>query len=320
MRHFKRFLRASCGLLALASAAGAWAAWPEGPVTLVAPYPAGGNADAMARLMAQALGPRIGQTVIVENRAGAGGMLGSQFVARAKPDGQTFLLGAFSNVLNEFFYKKKLLDLRKDLVPVAQIVSIPNYIAVAADSKINSLADLIAAAKASPDALTCATSGIGTSGHLVCEMLKQSLGLKIGIVPYRGGAPAITDVMGGQATFLGINETLPYIKDKRLKGLAVTSAQRSPMAPQLAPAAETVPGLELVSWYGVFAPAGTPPEIVNKLSVEIAASLKSAEVVQRLSLLGASPVGSSPKEFSEFVNRELVRWEQVIKPLNIALD
>jgi tripartite-type tricarboxylate transporter receptor subunit TctC len=320
MRHLERLLKASCAVVALAFSMSASAAWPERPITLIAPYPAGGNADAMARLMAQALGQRLGQTVIVENKPGAGGMLGSQQAARAKPDGHTFLLGALSNVLNEYFYKQKLLDLRKDLVPVSQLVTIPNYIAVAPSSKLNSLADLVANAKANPDKLTCATSGIGTSGHLVCEMLNQHAGVKISIIPYRGGAPAITDVMGGQATFIAINESLPYIRDNRLKGLAVTSNQRSSMAPQLPPASETVPGVALVSWYGVFAPAGTPPEIVTRLSAEIAASLKSKEVLDRLTLLGASPVGSSPKEFADFVSQELVRWEKVIKPLNISLD
>lgn len=320
MRHFKKFLRGSLALVALAASMGASAAWPERPVTLIAPYPAGGNADAMARLVAQDLSAKIGQPVIVENKAGAGGMLGSQYVARAKPDGYTFLLGALSNVLNEFLYKKKLLDLRQDLMPVSQVASIPNYFAIAPNPKVKSLRDLINEAKARPGSLTCATSGVGTSGHLACEMLKQRAGLDLVIVPYRGGAPAIIDVIGGHATFLAINEVLPYIRDKRLQGLAVTSAQRSPMAPELPAAADTVPGFDLVSWYGVFAPKGTPPEIIGKVSASIADSLKSAESVGRLSTLGATPVGSSPKEFSGFVNDELARWEKIIKPLNIALD
>jgi tripartite-type tricarboxylate transporter receptor subunit TctC len=300
--------------------AGAAAAWPERPITLVAPYPAGGNADAMARLVAQSLGNKLGQPVIVENKPGAGGMLGSQYVARAKADGHTFLLGALSNVLNEYFYRNKLLDLRKDLVPVTQLVTIPNYFAVAAGSKISTMPDLIEQAKAQPGQLTCATSGVGTSGHLACEMLSRRAEIKIVIAPYKGGAPAITDVLGGHAHFLAINEVLPYIRDKRLKGLAVTSAERSPMAPELPPVAATVPGFELVSWYGLFAPAGTPPELVNKFGTEVAAVLGSREVRERLATLGASPVGSSPKEFASFVNEELLRWERVIKPMNIYLD
>jgi tripartite-type tricarboxylate transporter receptor subunit TctC len=315
----KTFPKLACALLAAVSFA-ASAAWPDKPVTLVAPYPPGGNADAMARLVAQGLSAQLGQPVIVENKPGAGGMVGSQFVARANPDGYTFLLGAFSNVLNEFFYKKRLLDLRRDLVPVSQVASIPNYFAAGPNTKIETLADLIRQAKAQPGRLTCATSGVGTSGHLACEMLKQRAGLDILIVPYRGGAPAITDVIGGHAQFLAINEVLPYIRDKRLKGLAVTSAHRSPFAPELPPAADTLPGFELVSWYGVFAPAGTPPDIVAKLGAAVAGSIKTKDSVERLALLGATPVGSAPKEFSAFVNAELARWETILKPLNISLD
>jgi tripartite-type tricarboxylate transporter receptor subunit TctC len=320
MRHGLNLLRGACAVLGLAVSMAASAAWPERPVTLVAPYPAGGNADAMARLVAQELGTRIGQPVIVENKPGAGGMLGSQQVVRSKPDGYTFLLGALSNVLNEFMVRQKPFDLRKDLVPVAQVASIPNYFAASPNAKLQSLADLIREAKARPGKLTCATSGIGTSGHVACEMLRQRTGVDILIVPYKGGAPAITDVLGGHATFLAINEVLPYIRDKRLTGLAVTSAQRSSMAPDLAPASDTVPGFELVSWYGVFAPAGTPPDIVAKVSGAVAASLKTKESADKLALLGASPVGSSPGEFAEFVKLELDRWEKLIKPLNISLD
>lgn len=315
----KTFPKLACALLAAVSFA-ASAAWPDKPVTLIAPYPPGGNADAMARLVAQSLGAKLGQPVIVENKAGAGGMLGSQFVARANPDGYTFLLGAFSNVLNEFFYKNKLLDLRKDLVPVSQVASIPNYFAVAPTLKVDSMADLIKEAKARPGRLTCATSGVGTSGHLACEMLKQRTGADILIVPYRGGAPAITDVIGGHAHILAINESLPYIRDKRLKGLAVTSAKRSPFAPELPPVADTLPDYEMVSWYGVFAPAGTPPDIVAKVSAAVADAMKTKEAADRLAVLGATPVGSTPKEFTAFVQSELVRWEKILKPLNINLD
>ena len=318
MRQIRKFMRAACTVATLAVSMGAMAAWPERPVTLVAPYPAGGNADAMARLVAQELGARLGQTVIVENKPGAGGMLGSQYVARAKPDGYTLLLGALSNVLNEYMYRQKLLDLRRDLAPVSQVASIPNYFAASPSAKLSSLADLIREARARPGKLTCATSGIGTSGHVVCEMLRQRAGILI--VPYKGGAPAITDVIGGHANFLAINEVLPYIRDKRLTGLAVTSASRSPMAPDLPPASDTVPGLELVSWYGVFAPSGTPSDIVAKLNAAITAALKTKESADRLALLGASPVGSSPTEFAQFVKLELDRWEKVLKPLNIALD
>jgi tripartite-type tricarboxylate transporter receptor subunit TctC len=320
MRRITKLLRALGVLAAVTLSTSTSAAWPERPVTLVAPYPAGGNADAMARLIAHELSGRIGQTVIVENKPGAGGMIGSQYVAHAKPDGYTFLLGALSNVLNEYMFKQKLLDLRKDLTPVTQVASIPNYFAASPGLEIHTLAELIREAKAKPGRLICATSGLGTSGHIACEMLRQRAGVEIAIVPYRGGAPAITDVMGGHASFLAINEVLPYIRDQRLTGLAVTSTTRSPMAPQLPPAADTLPGFELVSWYGVFAPAGVPPEIVSKISGAIAAAVKTKDSTDKLAVLGATPVGSTPAEFGEFVKRELERWEKIVKPLNIALD
>ena len=298
----------------------AFAQWPEKPVTLVAPFPPGGNADLLARQVGNALSTSLGRPVIVENKPGAGGMIGSQYVARAKPDGYTFLVGSFANVLNEFFYTKKLIDLKKDLVPVTQLVSIPNYIAVSNESKYRNFKDLLDDARARPERVSCATSGVGTSSHLICEMLNQQLGLKISTVPYKGGIPAITDVIGGQATFVAANEALPYIKDKRLKGLAVTSPQRSPLAPDLSAVAEVVPGFSMVSWYGVFAPVGTPREVVDKMASAIAAAVKTAAMKERLDTIGATAVGSTPAEFTTFVASDLARWEKIVKPLNIRLD
>ena len=323
MKHLYRACRTMLRLsavIATLSASSAFAEWPDKPITLIAPFPPGGTADTLARQVGTALSASLGKPVIVENKPGAGGMIGSQFVARAKPDGYTFLLGSFANVLNEFFYTKKLVDLKKELVPVGQLVSIPNFVAVGPSSKYNSLKDLVEDAKARPGQLTCATSGVGTSPHLVCEMLNQQLGLKITPVPYRGGIPAITDVIGGQATFVAANEALPYIKDKRLKGLAVTSPQKIPMAPELAPVADVAPGFSMVSWYGIFAPVGTPKDVVDKMSVAVATAVKSPTMKERLDTIGATPVGSSPAAFTTFIAADLTRWEKIVRPLNIQLD
>lgn len=323
MRRNRILRRSPARLLAIAlvtTAFAAQAAWPEKPVTIVAPFPAGGNADVLARQVGNALTASLNQPIIVENRPGAGGMLGSQYVARAKPDGYTFLIGALSNVLNEFFYAKKLLDTRKDLIAVSQLVSIPNWVGVSPNSKYSSMKELLDDAKAHPDKVTCGTSGIGTTSHLICEMLNQQLGTKISSVPYKGGIPAMTDVMGGQTTFVAVNEALPYIKDKRLKGLAVSSAERSPMAPDLPAIAETVPGVSLVSWYGIFAPVGTPKDIVDKFSAALAAAVKNPAMKDRLDSLGATPVGSTSEEFTKFIAADFVKWEKVVKPLNIRLD
>jgi len=299
----------------------AHAAWPEKPITIVAPWPPGGNADIQARLVAQILNDALGsQTVLVENRPGAGGMVGARSVARTDPDGHTFMIGALAHVLGEFFYKNKLLDIRQDLVAVTQISSIPNYIVVAPGSKYHSLQALFDVARENPDTVTCAVPGIGTVAHLVCEQFNQQLGIRIPIVPYRGGAAAITDVIGGQVTFFAGNEGLPFIRDGRLKGLAVTSLQRSALAPEIAPVSELLSGYDISSWYGLFAPAGTSPEVVARVSQIVTDALTQPAIKERLAALGATPVGGTPATFGAFVNAEFDRWAQVAKSLNIRLD
>ncbi len=307
-------------VLLLGTSFSALAAWPDKPIVIVVPFPPGGNTDILARLVGQKLSISLGQPVIVENKPGAGSMIGSQVVARAKPDGYTFLMGSIANVLNNFFYKKPLYDISKDLMPVSQLVAVPNYLAVNNSVKAQSVSDIIAMAKATPDKISCASSGVGTSPYLSCELLRTMAGVNMVTVAYKGGVPAMQDVMGGQATMVIANEALPYIKDKRLKGIAVTTAVRTPLAPDLPTIAETLPGFDVTSWYGVFAPTGTPREIVNKISAEIASILKIPEVEKRLESLGATPVGSSPKEFGDYVNAEMIRWEKALKPMNINLD
>lgn len=320
-QNLKKTLQAILGAFLLSASFAASAAWPkDGIVTLVVPFPPGGNTDILARIVAHQLSASLGQTVIVENKPGAGSMIGSQAVVRAKPDGYTFLVGSIANALNHYFYKKPLYDIEKDLEPVAQLVAVPNYIAVSGKSDIKNLQELLALAKKDPQKVSCATTGVGTSTYLSCEMLRVMAGAPILNVPYKGGAAAMGDVMGGQATVVVANEALPYIRDGRLKGLAVTTAQRSPLAPNLPAVSETVPGFDVTSWYGVFAPKGTPPEIVERISREVAQAMKKPEVMEKLLGLGATPVGSSPMEFKAYVDSELKRWKAAIKPLNISLD
>lgn len=315
---FGRTLFAAASLLAAVFSAQA-VAWPSKPITLIVPFPPGGNTDALARIVAQQLTTRLGQPVIVENRPGAGSMLGSQIVARATPDGHTLLVGSVSNALNHYFYKKPLYDITKDLVPVSQLVNVPNYLAVTPGSPLKSMADIVAAAKTTPEKLSCATTGIGTSTYLSCELFKQMTGTQFINVPYKGGAAAMTAVIGGQATMVFANEALAFIKDKRLAGIAVTTAARSPLA-DLPAMSETLPGFDVTAWYGVFAPAGTPQPVIDKLSGEIVRIMKSDDTQARLVTLGATAVGSSSKEFQTYVNAELLRWSSVIKQLNVQLD
>jgi tripartite-type tricarboxylate transporter receptor subunit TctC len=316
----RRHFIAGSAALAVAGASRAADPWPSKPVTLVVPFPPGGNTDTMARIVAERLGPLLKQTFVVENKPGAGSMLGSSYVARAQPDGYTFLVGSIANALNHYFYRKPAYDITKDLVPVTQLVNVPNYLAVSTKTPFKSVAELLAYARENPGKLSCATTGIGTSTHLSFELFKRMAKVDITNVPYKGGAPALQDTVGGQTQMVFANEALPFIKDKRLNGLAVTTAQRSPLAPELPALSETLPGYDVTSWYCAFAPAGTPQDIVDRLSAAMATIIKDEAVRPRLATLGATPVGSTPKEFGSYLNAELKRWGDTLKPMNIILD
>lgn len=316
----RRDFIAGSAALAVAGSARAADPWPNKPVTLVVPFPPGGNTDTMARIVAERLGPLLKQTFVVENKPGAGSMLGSSYVARAQPDGYTFLVGSIANALNHYFYRKPAYDITKDLVPVTQLVNVPNYLAVSTKTPFKSVAELLAYARENPGKLSCATTGIGTSTHLSFELFKRMAKVDITNVPYKGGAPALQDTVGGQTQMVFANEALPFIKDKRLTGLAVTTAQRSPLAPELPALSETLPGYDVTSWYCAFAPAGTPQDIVERMSAAMASIIKDEAVRPRLATLGATPVGSTPREFGNYLNTELKRWGETLKPMNIVLD
>ncbi|GAP38012.1 tripartite tricarboxylate transporter substrate binding protein [Piscinibacter sakaiensis] len=310
----------AAGAIAWAAGAAAADAWPSKTITIVVPFAPGGNTDTLARLVSERLGTALKQTVIVENKPGAGSMLGSAQVARATPDGYTLLLGSISNALNQHFYKKPSYDITKDLVPVAQLVAVPNYLALGPKEKFANVAELIGYAKANPGKLSCATTGVGTSPFLSCELFKSMAGVDIVNVPYKGGAPAMQDTMGGQANMVFANEALPFIADKRLQGLAVTTTKRSPLAPTIPAMSETLPGYDVTAWYGLFAPTGTPPAVVDRLAAEVAQVMKDEAVLARLKTLGATPVPTGSKEFTAYVNAEVKRWGEVIRPMNISLD
>ena len=308
------------GLLVLFFGISSYAAWPDRDITFIVPFPPAGNTDAVARLIASNVSTSLGKQIIVDNRPGAGSMIGSQIVARAKPDGYTFLVGSISNVLNHYFYKKPLYDITKDLIPVSQIINVPNYVVVGDKSEIKSFKDLLNYAKANPEKVSCATTGVGTSTYLSCEMIKSMVGINITNVPYKGGAAAMQSAMAGDVTFAVANEALPFIKDGRLIGLAVTTPTRSEFVPNLPAVSEFIPKFDVTSWYGVFAPAGTSQEIINELALKIQATLKQPDVIKKLESLGATPVGSSPKEFTRYIHLELDKWALVIKPMNVSID
>ncbi|HEY5900320.1 MAG TPA: tripartite tricarboxylate transporter substrate binding protein [Burkholderiales bacterium] len=322
----RSLLLRSAALLAalLVSQAVSAQAWPNRPVRFLVPFAAGaGINDIMARLVGQHLGAGLGQPVVIENRAGAGGIAGTEAAAKAAPDGYTFLMTNVSLVTSAYMYSKLPYDPQKDLVPVTLVATSPLMLVVHPSVSAKSVQELIALAKANPGKLNFGSGGVGSTPHLSAELFKSAVGIDAVHVPYKGGAPALNDLIGGQLSFMIENMpgTMPFVKQGKLRALAVTSAQRSPLEPALPTMAESgVPGYEVVGWQGLFAPAGTRPEIMARLQAEVAKALRLPAVRERLAALGAEPVGSTPEEFAAFVREEHARWGRVIREKGIRSE
>jgi tripartite-type tricarboxylate transporter receptor subunit TctC len=300
----------------------AHAAFPERPITIVVPYAPGGAADAVARVLATRMGSKLGTSVIVENKAGASGTIGASFVAKAKADGYTMLYDATPYSINPHLFAK-MPYAANALQPLSLVLLAPNALVVKAESPLKNVNDLIAKAKAEPGKINFASGGSGTVQRLAAELFRQKLGLDMVHVPYKSGGPAIADVMGGQVDFMfaTVAASYPLVSGDKLRALAVSSPQRSARLPDVPTVAETViPGYEAYEWNGVLLPAGTPDAISQQLHQAIAEVLKEPEVQQRLSDLGAQPVGSTPAEFSAFLKKEDAKWGEVVKKGNIKLD
>lgn len=312
------------GLGLFATATSQAQTYPTRAITLIVPFPAGGTTDILGRFVGQALSAAWNQPVVVENRGGAGGNIGAAAVAKAAPDGYTLLVGTVgTHAINASLYAKMPYDTLKDFAPVTQIASVPNMLVVTPSLPVGSVTELIAYAKANPGKLNMASSGNGTSIHLSGELFKVMTGVDMVHVPYKGSAPALNDLMGGQVQLMFDNmpSALPQVKGGTLKALAVTTATRSPAMPDLPTVAEAgVHGFEASSWFGVFAPAGTPKEVVAKLQTEIARILKSPEMTERLAQQGAVAVGNTPEEFGAYVQSELVKWAGVVKASGARVD
>lgn len=318
MEAFKKYLLAACACFAFA----AQAAFPERPITLVVPYAPGGAADAVARVIANRLGPKLGGTVIVDNRAGASGTIGGSYVAKAQPDGYTMLYDATPYSINPHLFPK--MPYAADaLQPLSLVLLAPNMLIVPANSPFKTVNDLIAKAKAEPGKINFASGGSGTVQRLASELFRQKLNLDMVHVPYKSGGPAIADVMGGQVDFMfsTIAASYPLVASGKLRALVVSSPERSKRLPDVPTVAETViPGYEAFEWNGVFVPAGTPAPIVEKLHKALAEVLNESEVKQRLSDLGAQPIGSTPAAFAEFLKKEDAKWGEVVRKGQIKLD
>ncbi|MCM5678984.1 tripartite tricarboxylate transporter substrate binding protein [Schlegelella sp. S2-27] len=327
----RRLLAAALGTLALAGWSGTSfaQAWPTKPVRIVVPFAPGGTTDILARALAPELGKALGQQFIVENKPGAGGNLGAAEVARSAADGYTLLMGTVgTHGINQSLYPKLPYDPIKDFAPVTLVAGVPNVLVInpakAEAYKIDSVPDLIRYAKANPGKLNMASSGNGTSIHLAGELFKSLTGTYMVHFPYRGSGPALLDLVGGtmDVMFDNLPSAMPQIKGGKLKALAVTSGARSTALPDVPTIAEAGPvkGYEASSWFGLLAPAGTPPEIVNRLQQETAKALASPELKARLEAQGAIPGGNTPAQFAKMIDAETKKWAGVVKASGAKVD
>ncbi len=309
-------LSAALAVSALHAAAAA-EAYPAKPVRFVVAFPPGGGTDIIARSIAQKLAERLAQQVVVDNRPGAGGNIGTDIVAKSAPDGYTILMGSAGPLaINASLFAKMPFDPIKDLAPVTLAASTPNVLVVHPSFPAATVKDLIALAKAKPGEINFASSGHGTPAHLAGELFNSMAGVKLVHVPYKGAAPALADLLGGQVQimFSTMPPALPHVKDGKLRALAVTSRKRSPATPELPTMDEAaLPGFEAITWHGVVAPAGTPAAVIARLNREIVAILHLPEVVERLSGQGAEALGSTPEEFASYIKSESVKWAKVVR-------
>ena len=309
---------------AVPPAALAQTAFPTRPIRIVVPFPPGGTTDILARAAAQKMAEAWKEQAVVDNRPGAGGNIGAELVAKAPPDGYTMLMGTVgTHSINASLYAKMPYDHVRDFAPVILVAAVPNVLVVHPSVPVNSVAELIAYAKANPGRLNFASSGSGTSIHLAGELFKVMAGVTMTHVPYKGSAPAIADLVGGQVQLMFDNlpSALPQIKAGRLRALGVTSAQRAPALPDVPTIAESgLPGYEASSWFGLLAPAGTPKDVIAKVNGEVARWLASPEAKEKLLSQGANAAGGTPEDFARHIAAETAKWQQVVKASGAKVD
>ena len=298
-------------------------AWPERPLKLVVPYAPGGAADALARVVAAELGPRLKQTVIIENKAGAGGTLGAQAVAQSGADAHTFLYDATAFTVNPSLYAKLPFDYRRDFLPVGLVARVPTLLVVPAGSPVRTVADLVQRARSQPGKLAYASAGKGGAAHLSAELFQQGFGIDLIHVPYKGGAPALTDLVGGQVEFMvsAVTASGPLVKAGKLRAIATAFDQRVDGLPQVPTVAESgLAGFSAYEWNGLWAPRGTPPEVLRRLETELREVLASPAVRARFAELGALPGSGDARSFGEFVTAETAKWARVIQSAKLQID
>ncbi len=322
MRSWFRFAVIAAALAVASGVASAQSAFPTKPVHILVPYAAGGGVDILARTLGDVVSRQWGQTVVIENRPGAGGVVASQALATSAADGYTLIVVASGHATNPFLYPKLPYDTFKDLTPVSLLASSPNMLLVRADSPFRTVADVIAQARAKPGSLSFGHAGNGTSTHLAGELLKALAKVEIEAIPYKGGAPAINDLLGGQIplSFNNGPESVGQIAAGTVRALAVTTAARAPFLPDVPSLSETVPGYDTGVWWGLLGPGGMPPELVAKLAADFVAALNTEAVKERLGKLGALPIGSSPAAFDARIRADYDKWGPIIRAAGMKAE
>lgn len=320
--HRRAVLATLCALLPFAAGAQAVDAWPDKPVKLIVPFTAGGPTDTVARLIATQLQAIWKQPVVVDYKPGAGTVLGTDAVAKAKPDGYTLGMAISALTINPSLQPSLPYDTKKDLAGVAQVAQAHFGLFAHPSLPVNTMPELIAYAKKNPDALSFATPGTGTGTHLAGEMLAHMAGIKMVHVPYKGSAPAQQDVIGGRVPLLFdvLFSSMPFVADKRMKVIALSSPRRAASNPDIPLIAETVPGFSAMSMIGIVAPAGVPAPLLNKISADIGQAVRSAEVTTRMGQLGMEPVGSSAEQYTALIRAEIDKWAAIVKTAGIKLE
>jgi tripartite-type tricarboxylate transporter receptor subunit TctC len=303
----------------------AGAAWPNKPVRVIVPFPPGGSVDVTTRQLAQKLGDALGQPFVVENRPGAGGNIGMEALAKSAPDGYTLGIGALStHAVNPSLYPKIPFDPVRDFAPVSLLVVTPNVLVTnPAVLPANDIAGIIDFAKKNPGRVNCASGSNGSAGHLACELFRLASGAPVTHVPYKGGAPAVTDLLGGQVQMMFDNmaNAMPHLKAGKTRAFAVTTPRRSALAPELPTMAEAgMRDFDIYTWWGLFAPAGTPTEIVRRLNTEVGKALASADLREKWLAGGAEPAASTPEAFAAFIARELPKYARIVKDSGAKVD
>lgn len=296
--------------------------YPDRPIRLIVGFPPGGAADILGRIAAQRLGDALGQQVVVDNRGGAGGLIATEIAVKGAPDGYTLLFSSIPHVINPHLYRKVSYDAIKDFVPVIQFVSVPLMMASAPALPVSSVKELIALAKSKPGEVNYASAGSGSSSHLAMELFKTMADVPMTHIPYKGTGPLITDLMAARVnvTIASAVPLAPQVKAGRLKGLAVTSPKRSAAFPELPAIAETVPGYEVINWFGIFAPKGTPKRIVTRVNTALNEALQSPELAKLLNSRGADAVGGTPEAFAKVVRADFAKWAKVVKESGARVD